>query len=143
MQKMIPLFLLDKMGIALSLSQFAAVYGIGGSFSLMSGVFISGLLISRYKLADCLKNTTILLMMGHVLFFFLSFDEHNIYFIYAVILVNQLIFGLVNGCYMGYLLAVANKGIYPMSMYTLCTAIMALSYVFWCFQWTTGTSTWL
>lgn len=130
MQKIIPLFLLDKMGMDLSLSQFATVYGIGGSIALISGVFISGLLISRYKLNDCMKNITLLLLMGHLLFFFLSFDEHNIFFIYTVILVNQLLFGLVNGTYMGYLLSVANKGAYPMSMYTLCTAIMALSYVF-------------
>ncbi|HHF7345611.1 TPA: MFS transporter [Legionella feeleii] len=130
MQKIIPLFLLDKLGMALSLSQFATIYGIGGSLALMSGVFISGLLISRYTLADCLKNTTILLLMGHLLFFFLSFDEHNIYFIYAAILVNQLVFGLVNGCYMGYLLATANKGVYPMSMYSICTAVMASSYAF-------------
>lgn len=37
--------------------------------------------------------------------------------------------GLANGTYMGYLLKVANESDYPMSMYTVCTSIMALSYV--------------
>ncbi|WP_454781813.1 MFS transporter [Legionella sp. WA2022007384] len=130
MQKIIPLFLLDKGGLGLNLSQVSQLYGIIGSMFLMLGIFVSGWLITRYVLEKCLKNVTLLLLLGHLLYLlFPYFHAHNV-LIYVVILLNQFTVGLANGTYMGYLLMIANKSNYPMSMYTICTSIMASSYVF-------------
>lgn len=130
MQKIIPLFLLDKMGLNLNLSQVGDVYGILGSLFLMLGIYFSGLLIARYSLASCMKWLTFFLALGHGLFVVLASKEVSPLLLYAIIAFNQLTVGLANGAYMGYLLNVANKSDYPMSMYTLCTAMMALSVVF-------------
>lgn len=130
MQKIIPLFLLDKEALNLSLSFVGEIYGIGGGLALMIGICISGFLITRYSIVSCIKNLTILMLLGHLSFLFLTGYELNQYFIYFTILFNQFAMGLVNGVYMGYLLVVANKSGYPMSMYTICIATMALSYIF-------------
>ncbi|CDZ76550.1 muropeptide transporter [Legionella massiliensis] len=130
MQKVVPLFLLDKLGLDLSLARVGEIYGISGSLALMLGIFISGFLLSRFSLAACLKRFTILLLSGHFFFFLLALHRPSLYAIYVTILFSQFAFGLANGAYMGYLLSVANKSAYPMSMYTVCTATMALSYVF-------------
>jgi PAT family beta-lactamase induction signal transducer AmpG len=130
MQKIIPLFLLDKKGLDLGLFRVSEMYGISGSIALMIGVFTSGLLLSRYSLAFCMKKLTIVLLIGHFFFLLLTYNSPSFYAIYATIIFSQFAFGLANGAYMGYLLSLANQSAYPMSMYTVCTATMALSYVF-------------
>ncbi|MCW8408104.1 MFS transporter [Legionella sp. PATHC035] len=130
MQKIIPLFLLDQEGLALNLYQVGELYGIFGSTLLMLGIFMSGWLITHYKLELCIKKVTVLLLLGHSLYLLFPLFNANHYLLYLVILFNQLTVGLANGTYMGYLLEAANKSAYPMSMYTVCTSIMASSYVF-------------
>lgn len=129
MQKIIPLFLLDKGGLGLNLSQVGQLYGLAGSIFLMLGIFFSGWLITNYVLEKCLKNVTVFLLLGHLLYLLFPLFHANHLLLYLVILLNQFTVGLANGTYMGYLLTVANKSPYPMSMYTICTSIMALSYV--------------
>lgn len=129
MQKIIPLFLLDKGGLGFNLYQVGQLYGISGSISLMLGIFASGWLITHFLLEKCLKNVTILLLLGHSLYFLFPLFHANTPLLYLVILLNQFSVGLANGTYMGYLLKVANESDYPMSMYTVCTSLMALSYV--------------
>lgn len=130
MQKVIPLFLLDKVGLDLGLSTVGSLYGIVGGLSMMLGVFVSAYLLTRFSIELYIKKITLLLCLGHLFYLGLIAHENNLYLIYSAIVLNQLIVGMVNGAYMGYLLHVANKSDYPMSMYTVCTAIMALSYVF-------------
>ncbi|QMT60902.1 MFS transporter [Legionella sp. PC997] len=130
MQKIIPLYLLDKGGLGLNISQVGQLYGIFGSLFLMLGIFVSGWLITRYALKKCLKNVTLFLLLGHLLFLLFPFFRVHQVLIYLVILSSQFTVGLANGTYMGYLLMIANRSNYPMSMYTICTSIMALSYVF-------------
>ncbi|HHF7367463.1 TPA: MFS transporter [Legionella bozemanae] len=129
MQKIIPLFLLDKEGLGLNLYQVGQLYGISGSIFLMLGIFVSGWLITHFLLEKCLKNMTFFLLLGHLLYLLFPFFHTNHPLLYLVVLLNQFSVGLANGTYMGYLLKVANKSGYPMSMYTVCTSIMALSYV--------------
>ncbi len=129
MQKIIPLFLLDKRSLDLGLFRVSEIYGICGSIALMIGIFTSGLLLSRYSLAWCMKRLTILLLIGHFFFLLLTYTQPSLYVIYITIMFSQFAFGLANGAYMGYLLTLANQSTYPMSMYTVCTATMALSYV--------------
>ncbi|WP_392536586.1 MFS transporter [Legionella sp. 227] len=130
MQKIIPLFLLDQEGLALNLYQVGELYGIFGSTLLMLGIFMSGWLITHYKLELCIKKVTVLLLLGHSLYLLFPLFNANHNLLYLVILLNQFTVGLANGTYMGYLLEAANKSAYPMSMYTVCTSIMASSYVF-------------
>ncbi|MBA2651462.1 MAG: MFS transporter [Tatlockia sp.] len=130
MQKIVPLFLLDKKGLDLDLFRVSEIYGISGSFALMLGIFISGILLSRFTLVFCMKTLTILLVIGHFFFLLLVYNSPSLSVIFATIAFSQFAYGLANGAYMGYLLSIANKSLYPMSMYTLCTAAMALSYVF-------------
>ncbi|MBA2709887.1 MAG: MFS transporter [Tatlockia sp.] len=129
MQKIVPLFLLDKMGLNLGLFQFGQIYGVYGSIALIIGIFFSGFLLSRFPLQICLKRITILLLLGHFCFLFLTLNSPSMYAIYLTMIFSQFAFGLANGAYMGYLLLIANQSKYPMSMYTVCTATMALSYV--------------
>ncbi|CEK11723.1 MFS transporter [Legionella hackeliae] len=131
LQKIIPLFLLDKTGLGLNLSQVGEIYGIYGSAALISGVFISGFLLTRFSLAQCLRCLTPLLFLSPLLFLLLAWGRTNELLLYTVLMGYQFILGITNGAYMGYLLRLANKSMYPMSMYTVCTSIMALSYVFW------------
>ncbi|KTD01806.1 MFS transporter [Fluoribacter gormanii] len=130
MQKIIPLFLLDKGGLGLNLSQVGQLYGIIGGIFLMLGIFVSGWLITRYSFEKCLKNVTLFLLLGHLLYLLFPFFHARDVLLYLVILLNQSTVGLANGTYMGYLLIIANRSNYPMSMYTVCTSIMASSYVF-------------
>jgi MFS transporter, PAT family, beta-lactamase induction signal transducer AmpG len=129
MQKIIPLFLLDSKGLGLGLAQVSQLYGISGSVALMLGIFASSLFISRYLIEPCLKILTFVLLIGHLFFLLLTMFTVNNFLLYVLVLLNQFMVGLANGAYMGYLLVVANKSDYPMSMYTICTSIMALSYV--------------
>nr|MBN5936535.1 MFS transporter [Legionella anisa] len=129
MQKIIPLFLLDRGGLGLNLYQVGQLYGISGSMFLMLGIFVSGWLITHFLLEKCLKSVTLFLLLGHSLYLLLPFFYANHPLLYLVVLLNQFSVGLANGTYMGYLLKVANESDYPMSMYTVCTSIMALSYV--------------
>lgn len=129
MQKVVPLFLLDKEGLGLHLSQVGQLYGVLGGMFLMLGIFISGWLLTHYALEKCLKKITILLLVGHLLYLLLPYAPSSVILLYFVVLLNQLTVGLANGSYMGYLLTVANQSEYPMSMYTICTSVMALSYV--------------
>ncbi|STY29888.1 beta lactamase induction signal transducer AmpG [Legionella wadsworthii] len=129
MQKVVPLFLLDKEGLGLNLTQVGQLYGVLGGMFLMLGIFISGWLITRYALEKCLKIITILLLLGHLLYLLFPYAPASSALLYFVVLSNQFTVGLANGSYMGYLLKIANKSEYPMSMYTICTSAMALSYV--------------
>ncbi|KTD49758.1 muropeptide transporter [Legionella rubrilucens] len=127
-QKMLPLYLVDPQGIGLSLPQFGALYGVFGSLALISGISFAGYLSSRWGTSSCLKKLTFLMVPGH-LFFFLMTQIHTYPLIWVFVLPGQFIAGILNGAYMTYLLRIANQSPYPMSMYTLCTSIMALSYI--------------
>lgn len=129
MQKIIPLFLLAKNGLHLNLAQVGELYGVFGSLFLMAGIFTAGLCLSRYSLSACIKCFTILLGISQFFFLLLTIYEPNSYVLYGTVLFNQFTLGLANAAYMGYLLLVANKSEYPMTLYTLCTSLMALGYV--------------
>ncbi|KTC85178.1 MFS transporter [Legionella brunensis] len=131
LQKIIPLFLLDETGLNLNLSQVGKIYGILGGVALMLGIFVSGFLMTRFSLSYCIKKFSSVLFLSPLLFLLLTLGEMHPVFIYVVIAFYQFVLGLANGAYMGYLLFIANKNHYPMSMYTFCTSAMALSYVFW------------
>ncbi|MCL9683644.1 MFS transporter [Legionella maioricensis] len=130
MQKIIPVFLLDETGVGLPLSKVGEIYGIAGSLSMMFGVSISAYLLTHFSIEGCIKKLTLLGCLGHLFYLMLLGYENKAYLLYATIIFSQFVAGLVNGAYMSYLLSIANKSDYPMSMYTICTAIMALSYVF-------------
>lgn len=125
-QKILPLYLVDPQGWALSLPQFGALYGVAGSLALISGISLAGYLSSRWGTASCLKKCTGLMIPSH-LFFYLMTQFHVAPLVWLSVLPGQFIAGLLNGAYMAYLLRIANQSPYPMSMYTLCTSIMALS----------------
>jgi PAT family beta-lactamase induction signal transducer AmpG len=130
MQKILPLFLLDHQGMNLSLSQVGQIYGIWGTGFFMLGAFISGYLISRYSVSQSLKSCALLLVLGHGGLMSIVFSHLSAAVLYPALIGNQFITGLANGAYMGYLLYVSNKSEYPMSAYTLCTSLMALSILF-------------
>lgn len=130
MQKIIPVFLLDETGVGLALSKVGELYGVVGSLSMMFGVFVSTYMLTHFSIEDCIKKLTLLGCLGHLFYLVLVVYGDNAYLLYATIILSQFVVGMVNGAYMSYLLSTANKSDYPMSMYTICTAIMALSYVF-------------
>lgn len=128
MQKMIPLYLLDKDGLNLSLSVVGNTFGVIGSFALMFGIFIAGQLLNQYSLKSCLRWLTLNIFVGPLLFLMLQ-DSHSI-LLYPTIILTQVGSGMANAAFMAYMLSLANHSPYPMSAYTLFTAIMALSYLF-------------
>ena len=133
MQKILPLFLLDAQELNLSLSQVGTMYGVWGMSFFLLGVFISGHLISRFSLIHTIKWFTLLLALGYCFFMTLVFCNVSMTWLFLALLVNQFFTGLANGAYMGYLLTLSNKSQNPMSAYTLCTSLMALSCIFFGF----------
>lgn len=128
MQKMIPLYLLDKKGMNLGLSQVGDVYGVIGAIAFMLGIFIAAYLLNRWPLKSCFKALTISIFIGPLMLICLAF--HASFLLYPAIILTQLTAGMANAPFMAYMLLLANKTRYPMSAYTFFTTIMALSFVF-------------
>ncbi|WP_232001721.1 MFS transporter [Legionella spiritensis] len=129
MQKIIPLYLMDKNGPALNLAQTGVLYGVAGGLFMILGIHLSGLLLKRYTVRRCMMFFTSGLLAGHGLFLYDALAQTHYVFICLTITLNQFLVGMVNGGYMSYLLNTSNKCEYPMSLYSVCTSIMALSYV--------------
>lgn len=128
LQRIIPLFLADNIGLHLDMSQLGVIYGLLGGIAFVGGVVVSSVLIRRLSIHVCLVMTACLLLIGPASFWFIN--EHSILrYVYIAVFMTQFTTGLANGAFMGYLLAVANRSTYPISAYTICTAIMAISYI--------------
>jgi len=129
MQKVVPLFLVSNVGLHLSIEQLGQILGLCGSIALLLGIFFSGWLITQFSIKRCMLLGASLFFVSHAPLLLLSHGAPSKTWIYTIISVNQLIAGLVNGIYMGYLLHVANKNPYAMTLYTLATSLMALSFI--------------
>lgn len=129
MQKILPLFLLDKVGLHLDLATMGSLYGVFGSCFLMAGVFLASVVLTRCSLKQSLWIATPLLALSHAGYAMLLMHQATLFSWYILLCLNQFLVGFAQGVYMGYLLTCANKSSYPMSMSTLCTGIMALSYL--------------
>lgn len=128
MQKIIPLYLLDHEGCNLNLREVGTLFGVIGTFALMTGIFIAGYLLNHWSLNKCMKWLTMGLLIGPIMLIILQ-DGHS-FLLYTAIILTQITAGMANAAYMAYMLSLANKSNYPMSTYTFFTAVMALSYVF-------------
>lgn len=128
LQKIVPLFLGDSNTMHLSLSQIGKIYGLFGGTAFIAGVALSSQLLKRFELNKYLIAMLCLLLLRPLLLGLLSNDY--IALVYIIIPITQGITGMANGAYMGFLMHIASKSPYPMSAYTICTSIMALSYIF-------------
>lgn len=130
LNKIFPLFMLDKLsagGLALSVSEVGVIYGGIGLMSLLIGVTLSGFLLHRFTLKKCLVPFTVILAISNIsyLLLVLYFSASRVFMIMAVIL-GEFSFGLSNGAYMLYLIQRFAKGPYAMSLYAIGTALMLL-----------------
>lgn len=121
--KIVPLFLLDS---GLTTQQVGIVYGGIGAVSMLIGITLSGLLLTKYSLKRCFIPITMLLIIANLGYLPLSIlNSQNIFWVSVVIIIAQFAYGLSNGAYMYYLLRYFSRGAYPMSLYAIGTSLMA------------------
>ena len=128
--KIVPLFLLDKIsdgGLGFTIEQVGAVYGGIGTIGMLTGILISGFLLSKVNLKQALAPVTLLVALTNFVYLLLCiFKITSIALIGLSIAIAQIGYGLSNGIYMLYLLNTFTKGHYPMSLYAIGTALMGL-----------------
>lgn len=132
--KIAPLFLLDKTtqgGLAISTQNVGLIYGTIGTACMLIGITISGFLINRFSLKQCLLPVTFFAALMSISYLILSiFQFNHIGLLIVLIGLAQLGFGLANGIYMLWLLQIFAKGIYSMSLYAIGTTLMILGSIF-------------
>jgi PAT family beta-lactamase induction signal transducer AmpG len=124
-QRMLPLFLVDSAGAHLSLSEIGTAYGMIGGLSLIAGVILSKPLVFHWSLTTLLRMASLFLLAGPLSLLISISDLQAM--LYLSIVVTQFMSGLANGIFMSYILSIANKTTHPMSAYSLCTSVMAIS----------------
>lgn len=133
LSKVTPLFLLDSFangGLALTTEKVGFIYGGLGTVSVMIGVMGAGFLLSKLKLKNCLLPVTLFILLANISYVVLSvIHPTNLFIITILIILTQLAYGLSNGVYMVYILNTFSSCKYPMSLYAIGTALMALGVV--------------
>lgn len=129
--KIVPLFLMDQItnfGLGLSVKEVGTIYGGIGTLGVLLGVLLSGFVLAKLSLKQCIVPVTIFVALTNLAYCLLSLHiVHSIWLIGICVAFAQFGFGLSNGAYMLYLLNAFTKGQYPMSLYAIGTALMGLS----------------
>lgn len=132
--KIVPLFLLDKTtqgGLAISTQNVGLIYGTIGTTCLLVGITVSGFLINRFSLKQCLLPATFFAAVTNISYLILSvFHLDHFWLLISFIGLAQFGFGLANGIYMLWLLQIFARGIYSMSLYAIGTTLMILGAMF-------------
>lgn len=127
LQRVLPLFLVDKNGGALSAWRLGMIYGVGGTGAYLLGVFLMGLLARFQRQLLGFTLLTILSNMGYLLLICCP-ETRSVLVMSIIVIFAQFCFGLSNTIYMIYLLKKVNGQKQQMSYYAFLTAIMALSF---------------
>ena len=128
LDKMGPLFLIDeraKGGLGLSNQAIGAVYGTFGSGAFIIGSLLGGFIVSRFGLKKTLLVLCLCINVPNVTFLFLSQTmPSSMTVITAVVVIEQLGWGIGAVGHMIYMMQQIAPGPYKTAHYTFATALM-------------------
>jgi PAT family beta-lactamase induction signal transducer AmpG len=122
------LFLLDEIGkggLGLETADVGYIYGTVGMISLLIGGVIGGAIISRFGLKKTIFPLALALNLPDLFYVYMAYNQPSIKWVYPLVSLEQLGYGLGFTSFMVYLMYVA-KGEYKTSHYAISTGIMAL-----------------
>jgi PAT family beta-lactamase induction signal transducer AmpG len=122
-----PLFMMDSVnqgGLHLPVESIGYLFGVIGIISMLVGVTISGILLARFELRKCLIIFAIITVLTNSSYLFLIYSSAHLFNITACVIISELGYGLSNGAYMFYLVALFSKRNNSMSLYAIGTALM-------------------
>lgn len=115
-----------KGGMGLDTEDIGLIYGTFGLIALMLGGVLGGIAISRHGLTKWMLPMILTMHLPIVGFILLSyFHPSSVYYIYAVVIVEQFGYGFGFAAFMMYLIYVA-EGESKTSHYAIATGFMAL-----------------
>ncbi len=127
--KMLTPFLIDDKGVGgmgLSTQDIGIIYGTFGVISLTIGGIIGGIVISRDGLGKWMLPMILTMHLPIIGFILLAhFHPASVYYIYAVVILEQFGYGFGFAAFMMYLIYVAD-GESKTSHYSIATGFMAL-----------------
>jgi len=122
------LFLLDEIdqgGLGLETADVGYIYGTVGMVSLLIGGVIGGAIISKFGLKKTIFPLALALNLPDLFYVYMDYNQPPIEWVYPLVSLEQLGYGLGFTSFMIYLMYVA-KGEYKTSHYAISTGIMAL-----------------
>ncbi|KIC00698.1 beta-lactamase [Flavobacterium sp. JRM] len=117
---------IEKGGMGLDTEDIGLIYGTFGLIALMLGGVLGGIAISRHGLTKWMLPMILTMHLPIIGFILLAyFHPSSIYYIYAVVIVEQFGYGFGFAAFMMYLIYVA-EGESKTSHYAIATGFMAL-----------------
>ncbi|OWY67088.1 MFS transporter [cyanobacterium TDX16] len=121
-------FLLDETavgGLGLSTSDVGLAYGTIGTFSLVLGGVIGGILIAEFELKKIIWWMAIALNLPNLFYVYMAYTQPAIPLVYVLVSIEQFGYGLGMAAYSVYLIYIAKEE-YKTSHFAISTGIMAL-----------------
>ncbi|MDV2992746.1 MAG: Anhydromuropeptide permease [Chroococcidiopsis sp. SAG 2025] len=121
-------FLLDETavgGLGLSTSEVGLVYGTIGTFALVLGGVIGGILIAELELKKIIWWMAIALNLPNLFYVYMAYTQPTITLVYVLVAIEQFGYGLGMAAYSVYLIYIAKEE-YKTSHFAISTGIMAL-----------------
>lgn len=129
--KIVPLFLLDSHGLALTTGEVGWLYGGMAGAGMILGATLGGFALNRWGIKDCLTTASLLMLIFSINYLLLALLKIKLLWLIALmVFLPQLFFGLANSAYMGFLLNQVAHLPYKTTCYALATGIMCFSYLF-------------
>ena len=126
--KLVSPFLLDQAsagGLGLTTKEVGLVYGTVGVACLVSGGILGGWFISRFGFKRCIWPMVIAMHLPDLFFVYMAYAQPGIVFVYPLVALEQLGYGLGFTVFTVYLMYSAS-GRFKTSHYAISTGIMAL-----------------
>ena len=121
-------FLLDEVaagGLGLSTSDVGLVYGTVGTFALVVGGVIGGILIAQFELKKTIWWMAVALNLPNLFYVYMAYTQPTIKLVYLLVALEQFGYGLGMAAYSVYLIYIAREE-YKTSHFAISTGIMAL-----------------
>lgn len=130
LQRILPLFLLAKDGVHLSMNALGWCYGVCGTIAMLAGVVVSGILLAKYQKQQWLLKFSLLAALVNSGYVYLAYHPatHHLVVVLLIVAIAQFAFGLSNSAYMFCLLKKVSDSHFKMTYYAILTAVMALSF---------------
>jgi PAT family beta-lactamase induction signal transducer AmpG len=121
-------FLLDTVavgGLGLSTADVGLAYGTVGTFALVLGGVIGGILIAKLELNKIIWWMALALNFPNLFYVYMAYAQPTIQLVYLLVAIEQFGYGLGMAAYSIYLIYIANDE-YKTSHFAISTGIMAL-----------------
>lgn len=121
-------FLLDEAaagGLGLSTSDVGLVYGTVGTFALVIGGVVGGILIAQFELKKTIWWMAVALNLPNLFYVYMAYAQPTVKLVYLLVALEQFGYGLGMAAYSVYLIYIAREE-YKTSHFAISTGIMAL-----------------